>query len=261
MSWYKNSSVWSVVIAGLAIALSQFPPVSDWFPNFDLKIKYGDRLQLNNAIGLSGFNINLELENDGNTVVEVEKLELHVKEPSGAEKIYYAETLTTPKTTGGQVSLPVTSLELTPGERWAGNVFFNQIVSPGQEEEFNRIRLLVSKSITDRIQNTPWEEYNPRALVAADESVVKKALEFFEKNFSFEKGRHEARIVVKTRNNGDAVQPLEYTLYEFHFEMIRAQVADYKYGYGIYLPYLPNKVASVKVRPKNAIQPTAFSGG
>jgi len=249
MKWYRNSSIWSVLIAASAVALSQFPPLTDWIPNDDLKIKYGDRIGINNAIGLTGYHVNLELENDGNSTLEIEGISLVIKEPSGFSKSYTAETLSTPTASGGYLNLPVTSLELNPNERWSGTVFFNKQISPTEEEKFNKIRLQVSQSINDKIQNQNWEDYNPRALVPAAKNVTDTAINFFESKFDLKKGLHEANIIVQIRNKDTVTEPLEFTLYDYHFELIKAQVADYKYGFGIYLPHQPNKQVYVKVRP------------
>lgn len=253
MVWYKNSSVWSVIVASIAILLSQFPPIQDWLPKTDLQIQYGDGIGLNNAIGLIGYHVNLELDNDGNTTLEVEDIILKVKEPSGKTKTYIAETLSTPTQVGGYFNLPVTSLELKPNESWSGTVFFNRNISPSEEENWNRIRLKVAQNISDQIQSQQWGEYNPRALVVVEPDVEKLAVQFFNEKFDLQKGLHETTIEVKLRNTEDQIMThFEFTLYEYHFEMVKAQVADYKYGWGVYLPHAQNKQIYIKIRPNKA---------
>ena len=251
MPWYKNTSIWSAIIAVIAIFLSQLPPIKNWIPNDNLTLKYGDRITVNNAIGLTGYHVNLGLNNDGNTSLKIESIALAVKGPSGVEKRYIAETLSTPTAGGGFLNLPVTSLSLKQKESWSGSVFFNRKVSPSEEEKFNEVRLKVSQNISDKIQLQNWGDYNPRALVSADAEIVEEAAITFNENFDLQKGLHEAKIEIKLRGKEDLIiESLEYTLYDYHFSQIMAQVEDYKYGYGIYLPHLPNKTVSVKVRPR-----------
>lgn len=192
MVWYKNTSVWSAILAAIAIFLSQSPPVKDWFPNDSLIIKYGDRIGINNAIGLTGYHVTMELENDGNTTLPIESIKLKVVDPNGTNKIYTAETLSTPSTTGDVLNLPVTSLVLEPGQRWSGSIFFNKNISPNEEESFNSIRLLVSQNIQEKKQRQTWDEYNPNSYMPADEDVFKQAVDFFNSKFDLEKGLHRA---------------------------------------------------------------------
>lgn len=240
------------MIAAIAVMLSQAPPIKDWFPKDVLRIKYGDRIGVNNAIGLAGYHVLIELENDGNTTLEIESISLNIIGPNDGEKKYTAETLSTPSPAGGQLNLPVTSLELKPGERWSGSIFFNKTISPNEEERFNAIRLLISQNIQEKIQNQSWDDYNPNSMMPADKDVFDEAVTFFNSNFDLQKGLHQASVAVKLRDKDSVIEPFEFTLFDYHFEMIKAQVSDYKYGFGIYLPHQPNKQVSIKVRPNKA---------
>lgn len=253
MAWYKNTFGWSAVLSAIAIVLSQSPPVKDWFPNDSLIIKYGDRIGINNAIGLTGYHVTMELENNGNTTLPIESVKLTVVDPNAITKIYTAETLSTPSSSGAVLNLPVASLALEPGQRWSGSVFFNKNISPNEEESFNSIRLLISQNIQEKIQSQTWDEYNPNSNMPADEDVFKQAVDFFNSKFDLEKGLHRASVEVKIRNKDSVIEPFEFTLFEYHFEMIKAQVSDYKYGFGIYLPHLPNKQFGVKLQPNKHV--------
>jgi len=249
MAWYKNTFSWSVVLSTIAIILSQSPPIKDWIKHDSLIIKYGDRVGINNAIGLTGYHVTIELENNGNTTLPIESINLHVVDPSANTKIYSAETLSTPSANGNVFKLPVASLVLEPGQRWSGSIFFNKNISPSEEEKFNSIRLIVSQNIQEKLQMQTWENYNPKANIPADEDVYNRAVDFFNSKFDLEKGIYNAFVEVSIRNKHSVSESFEFTLYEYHFEMIKAQVADYRYGFGIYLPHLPNKQFSVKLQP------------
>ena len=76
MPWYRNTSLWSLLVAGAAVILSQLPPISTWLPSPNLTVYVSDRMEVNNAIGVIGFNINVQLNNTGNTDIQVKRMEL-----------------------------------------------------------------------------------------------------------------------------------------------------------------------------------------
>lgn len=73
MSWYRNTSFWSLLVAGSAVVLSQLPPIATWLPSPSLAVYVSDRMGINNAIGVIGFNINVQLTNMGNTDLQIKK--------------------------------------------------------------------------------------------------------------------------------------------------------------------------------------------
>ncbi|ARU57981.1 hypothetical protein OLMES_3962 [Oleiphilus messinensis] len=255
MAWYNSSSLWSVLVATLALVLTQLPPILQWFPEYKLSIQHDNRIGVNNAIGIIGHNLAIELHNKGNRELNVEKIELEIINPDQKKRVLNAESFSPMITGGGQpINLPVNSVKLSPNESSSGFIFFNQTISPDTEEKYNEIRLSISQSIFDKQQLIEWGALNPRASIEASESLVDTAIEFFEEHYDLEKGLHKVTIVVYTQEKAEPFKThLEYTIYGYHIETVRSQTDDYKYGAGIYGPSANSKQVWLKVRPNNRV--------
>jgi hypothetical protein len=250
MAWYKSSSFWSISIAVIALILTQLPPIIQWSPKIDLAIQHDNSIGVNNAIGIIGHNLTIELSNAGNRTLNIERIELEVSAPNGTKRILSAESFSPSSANGGQViNLPVNSIKLKPQESATGFVFFNQIISPNVEEKYNEIRLSISQSIFDRQQEIEWGALNPRASIEASDELVDLAIEFFDEHYDLEKGLHKVALLVHTQEREEPFTVLlEYTTYGFHIETVRSQTVDYKYGAGIFKPSANSKQVWLKVR-------------
>jgi hypothetical protein len=251
MTWYKNTSVWSVLVASSALVLSQLPPVASWFPTPDLQITHSDRAGINNAIGMLGMNLPVELHNVGNVDLSIDSLDIIQKNPSGKVVKLHAESFTKPATSGAMSwDFPISRISIPVGESWSEFVFFNRTVSPTDEEKFNKIRLDISQSIFDAQQSQDWDSFNPRAAVAANAKYVEEAISFFDEKFDLEKGKYAIDIVATTIDGRQFVQKSEITIYEYHIQALKSQTDDYKYGAGIYYPTNNSKQVWVKIVPE-----------
>ncbi|MBW1745424.1 MAG: hypothetical protein JRJ25_03535 [Deltaproteobacteria bacterium] len=249
MSWYKNTSIWSALLAALAILLTQLPPISSWLPKPKLEIIHADKVGINNNIGIIGFNLPIELDNKGNVPLDVTKIYFEVIAPNGTQKTYIAESYAKPSTGGApSINLPITSINLNENELWSEFVYFTANLDPTAEQELSNIRLSISKDIYNDIDNK--RRVGDYSRGEAQSSNVETAKDFFDKKFDLNKGEYKTKLSVQT---SQAELPFiihsEFTVYEFHIETIKAQVDDYKYGAGIYFPPDNSKQAWIKLKP------------
>ena len=249
MSWYKKSSVWSVVIASIAVVLSQLPPVYSWIPNPEIDVNHADRIGVNNAIGLIGHNLNVEIKNIGNTDVQLSKMELVIVDPDGRSKVFPAENYNKISTANANpIALPITSISIPQNSVWSEMVFFNRAISTEDEESFLRIRQDIAQSIFEK-QQEEGEFYNIRSLIPADEDVTEKAINFFTENFDLEKGEYKMtlNIYLKDREAPFSIDS-EFTIFKHHIDMLISQTEDYKYGGGITMQMNPAKQVWLKFK-------------
>jgi len=197
MAWYKNTSLWSVLIASVAIVLSQLPPIITWVPRPKIEVQHTDRIGINNAIGIIGYNLNVELRNIGNTDIQIEKMILEISRPDGKVISYPAENFTRISTGNTvPVALPITSISIPRNGAWSEMVFFNRQVSTQDEELFLKIRQDIAQSIFDK-QQKEGERFDIRASIPADDDVVEAAMNFFTENFDLEKGNYIRDILIR----------------------------------------------------------------
>jgi hypothetical protein len=81
MPWFERTEVWAVLVSILAIALSQLPPIRTWFASNKISVEVGSRIGLPNTVGISGFQVFLDLKNSGNRSVTVSKFILELTYP------------------------------------------------------------------------------------------------------------------------------------------------------------------------------------
>jgi len=245
MSWYKNTSIWSAVIAASALLLSQFPPITQWAEVQNIDIKFNNRLGLNNAVGIVGYTMLLDLKNEGNRPITISKIDLEITPEGSAAQIYNAEFYNKILPNNPQpISYPITSIALQPDESWIEQVSFNPVFKPSDEEKLNELRLRIAQEI--------WENPNPnqRALTIASVDAVSPAEEFFEKRFDLEKGQYKASVNVYLEDSETSYEKkFEFIVYDYQIETIKSQVNDYKFGAGIYYPV--NNLKSVWAKITN----------
>jgi hypothetical protein len=242
MKWYKQTSVWAVIISVIALILTQLPPIVTWIPSNDVTTEVGARIGLPTQIGIPEYQILLDLKNTGNRSMTISNLELEVIYPNNTVKQVRSESYL--KILAGQPSplaFPITSIQLNIGERWSEMVVFTQPFSPNEEEEVNRFRLQISQSIYSKIRALPPGQFNPDFPAIADERVVAEAINFFNRRFEVEKGTYKVSLSCAINGRRVVLKKFEYTLYDYQINALRSQTEDYKYGAGIFTPPNPNK--------------------
>lgn len=246
MPWYKNSSLWSAMLAALALVLSQLPPISKWFANPRLEIIHADRIGINNNIGVLGFNLPIELDNKGNISLDVKSIHFEVIEPDGVIKNYFAESFSKPSTNGAPaLNLPITSININEKKLWSEFVYFSQNIDPTTEEDLNNIRLSVSQSIYNDLDNK--RSIGDYSRGEATPEITKKAEDYFNSRFNLKKGEYKTKLIVKTAQvEKPYIIESKFTIYDYHIETVKAQADDYKYGAGIYFPSDNSKQAWIK---------------
>ncbi len=245
MSWYKNTSIWSAVIAASALLLSQFPPISQWSEMANIDIKFNNKLGLNNAVGIIGYTLLLDIKNEGNRAITISKIDLEITPEGSGTKTYNAEFYNKLLPSSPQpISYPITSITLQPDESQIEQISFNPVFKPSDDEKLNELRLRIAQEI--------WENTNPKAnrLATASFDAVSPAKDFFDEKFDLEKGRYRANVYVYLEDEKtDYKKSFEFIVYDYQIETIKSQVKDYKYGAGIYYPV--NNLKSVWTKITN----------
>lgn len=234
MPWFKQTSVWGVIISITALTFSQLPPIGSWFAAAKVTTEMGSRIGLFNNIGIPGFQGFLDLKNSGNKTASIANIRLEISYPNGFIKRVNAQSYA--KLLSGQsnsLDFPITSITLNPGQNWAELISFNSDFSPSDEEELNKLRLQISQSIFSKMQARGGAA---GPYIEADAQFVVAAGQFFDKKFDLEKGDY--RMVFKCDVNGSEItlKQASFTLYDYHIATLKSQKEDFKYGAGIYYP-------------------------
>src|SRR2546423_13466646 len=114
MKWYKQSSVWAVIISVLALILSQLPRITEWFPKTQLEVDIGKEISVPTNLGMPGYYVLVDFDNEGNRTLNLAKFQLEVSWPNGSTRTVDESYYTTLE---GNQSFTPTSLRLKPEER------------------------------------------------------------------------------------------------------------------------------------------------
>lgn len=233
MPWYKQTSIWAVVISAMAIVLSQLPPVGSWIPSTKVSTEVGSRIGLPNSMGIPGFEIFIDMKNSGNKTLTISSLRLELKYPNGTVKPLAAQSYA--KLISGQansIDFPITSIALGVGASWSEVVSFYADLTPDDEQATSELRLKISSDIANKIQKVE----SPKPWVEAEQSLVNEAVQLFNKNFDLKKGQYTFAIKCEANGRDTMLTEGSFTLYNHHIVTIRSQTDDYAYGAGIYFP-------------------------
>lgn len=251
--WYKQPAIWAVIISVISLILSQLPPVTAWIPKEDIKVEIGNVIGLPNNLGITGYQILVDLRNIGNRSLNISNFGLEIVYPNSTLKYVEADSIL--RTISDQtqtVSLAITSIKLNANDGWAELIVFYPRTSPSEEEEINRFKLQMSESILSQSQARPRNEYNnPNILTEADPGIVAEAIDFFNHRFSLEKGIYKATLTCNVDGRKVILKKFEFTLYDYHIQTIKSQTKDYKYGWGIYIPSDQTKQVAASISNNN----------
>lgn len=234
MPWYKQTAVWGLVLSCIALSLSQAPPIATWKARNEINVELGKRIGLPNTLGLSGYQLFVELRNDGNRSADISRLRLSLIYPNGERKTLPAQSYQ--KIIPGQMApleFPVTTIELSPGGMWVESVGFYPEFSPEDDEYISIARQKIVSSISMQRQQLAMSGGSPQILVEADPLVVNDIIEFFDQKFDLEKGEYNAEIIADVNGMQKMLSRFSFTLYAYHKNTILSQKNDFKYGWGV----------------------------
>ncbi|CAN5906836.1 hypothetical protein BH20PSE1_BH20PSE1_20790 [soil metagenome] len=224
-----------MIISITALVFSQLPPVGTWINRIQVDAVVGRRIGLDNAIGIIGYQIFIDLKNSGNRTANLTKPRLHVTYPNGTIKKLEAQFYS--KIIAGQdtpLQFPITNISIGPGLNWSEMVSFYQSFSPTEDEVLNRIRLKISQSIfSKQVAMTQSQSSQFGRIFEADAPFVDEAIQFFSRKFDLEKGAYKISVMADINGTETTLNRLSFTLYDFHIQTIRSQTEEYKYGAGI----------------------------
>lgn len=234
MPWYKQTSIWGLIISVLALVLSQLPSILSWVPRYEVSAELSSRVGLPTYMGIPAYQLFIDVKNKGNRQVSVSDFTLDVEYPNGTKKTLVAQSYT--KITPGQpfpTEFPLTSVSLSSGQSWSEMVSFAPRLSPSEDEDLNKFKLLISQSISSRAPE-PGQPYS--GPIEADPTIVSEATGFFDRKFDLEKGTYKASVICSVNGKPTTLRAFEFTLYDFHIATLRSQKDDFKYGAGVYFP-------------------------
>jgi hypothetical protein len=247
MDFFKDPGNWSVIVAALALILSQLPPIRDLIKGTEINISIPEQISLWHFLGNFQIAMLVDVANVGGTRVAIRKLECLLIDAN--DKIWllpaqaYISRQPPSQPHSASPEYLMTRISLKPSDNWSETVRFYRLWTESEEEETNDILSSIKSSIQSQLPSEKLVEANPL--------LVERAVSFFKRKFDLHKGNYKLVIVAKNQEDKViALSGFEMTMFENHVRALVLHADQYKFGAGIYYPINnPDLSAWVRVRP------------
>lgn len=231
MPFYQDWTFWSFVAAGLALVLSQMPPVRELLKRNALEIEAFKRFLINHRAGVPSAQLHLIVRNTGGSPLKVKAIELAF-ERDGQPPIklaasgYYVNPI-------DKEAVLFTTFTIQPKGEWGHIINFNEPLRRRDERNLRQLESNLRANIIAKRQ----ELANPDRNVAADDANVEPLIQHTNARLPWLPGDYLVTVQVHTSPEAPGTKA-QYRIfvYESDEAELRAYVDGYKYGFGLLIP-------------------------
>lgn len=243
---YLDWQFWSAVVALLALALSQLPPVRLWFRPRKLDVEVHSRLQVTHKVGNPNVGIFVSVTNSGGRNLRVREMNLAVSRDGKSLGTLPAQNFF--ETSSSQNSVLFVPFTLKPGETWAHGANFLQLWDRATEKLYRESESVLSADLRRKFAARPEGDKNP---VKAEPELVKPFMEMYERQFVWFPGEYVIELSVASEpGSASFSKKYRFTLFESDSTELRSHTDDYPHGgglsynverhVGVFVPLLPH---------------------
>src|SRR5574341_1575005 len=226
---YLDWSFWAVVVAAVAIVLSQLPPVHLLLRRGKLDIEPYSRILITHKIGNPNVQLHIILTNIGGRLVRVKSIELKIKRDGKDIATLPAQNYLQNPTDTNNVLF--TSFSIKPREEWAHIVNFLNYFSREDEKKYRTAESKLREDILEKVKRLKNKDH----IVKAEDNLVTPFIEMFNEKFVWQPGEYELSISVIASNNKSGIaKSYRFTLFESDSQELIKHKEDYKTGDGIF---------------------------
>lgn len=227
--FYFDWQFWSAIVAALALALSQLPPIHILLRRPRLRCETFSRLHLTHKVGYPIAQWHLILENTGGKVVRIKDISLRFSRTGSSSFELPAQNfLRKPES---QDAVMLTPFRLAPGEEWAHIVNFFGLFSRDDEKNYRQLE----SAIRSDIHAQKEDPANRDRMCEADPALVAPLAQLFERQFRWNPGEYDVELVVSTDiPSADLSMRYRFSLFESESQELKAYADQYKHGAGLY---------------------------
>ncbi len=244
---------WGVLMAALAIILSQLPPIKQMIRGKKLRMASPERAKIYHWFGNTHMTLWLDLENIGGRDIRIKEITCLVARRGDYVQTLSARTywLTESLTQDEGLELPLSEIPLRPGGgRWSGFLHFIDTKTWTMEIETR------AKNITTYMEDDINEKLRAQALtvppaeripVEADAQIMSEVTSIVNTVRKLQVGDYQLFVAAYEDTNAPPLGLLTFdlTLFEKDMRGIFDDLRDYKYGFGVFRS--PRKPANVMV--------------
>lgn len=243
---YLNWSFWAVVVAFVAVLLSQLPPIHVWFKKARLDIELYSKISITHKLGNPNLQLHLIINNTGGRKVRIKDISTSITRDGTFVATFPAQNYL--QNQNDQSALLFTTFSLKPTEEWAHIInllnFFNR-------DDENEYRAIEAKMLADFREKKALLTEEPKTPIEINDELVKPFHDFFNRHFIWNAGEFQLKVNVTTdQEKAKVTKEFRFTIFESHTEQLKAITEQYKYGGGIW--WDPNIATNVIIELKEA---------
>ncbi len=234
---YLDWSFWAVVIAFIAVALSQMPPISQLLKKAKLELEAYTKISITHRMGNPNIQLHLILANIGGRKIRIKDINISLSRDGSSLGVFPAQNYL--QNQNDQNTLLFTPFSLNPNNEWAHITNFLNFYN---REEENQYQSIEASMIADYRKNAKELDAGKDGHeVEHPEELVKQALDFFNAKFIWEPGEYKMIVNITTdTENANISKEYRFTIFESHTDRLKMITDYYKLGGGIW--YEPTKV-------------------
>ncbi len=230
--FYENWTFWTAIVAGLALILSQLPPLREIIKGAKLDLDVYSRIAITHKVGNPNILLHLILSNIGGRSVKIRSVTAVIKRENRVVGTLPAQTyVKNPSDT--KSTIPFVSFSLRPKEDWAYPINLLKFFSRENEKKYRE----AESKIRERIIQMRALLENKDQVVEAEDLYVRPFFELYNELFIWQAGEFEMQVRVETDPDKAAVQKTyRFTLFESDSNILANHKEFYKTGEGINWP-------------------------
>ena len=242
--FYFDWSFWAVIVAFIAVVLSQIPPIKQLIKKAKLDLESYSKISITHKLGNPNLQLHLMLTNIGGRNVRIKDISISISRDN--KHIVTLPALNYLQNQNDQNTLLFTTFTLKPNQEWAHITNYLNIFNREDEKKYQHIE---GEMIADYRRNKKSLENKKEGHeIEHPKELVDKAFEFFNSKFIWEPGEYNMKIDVKTSNDvANISKEYRFTVFESHTERLKVITEYYKLGGGIW--YDPTKLQTSVILP------------
>lgn len=235
--FYLDWSFWAIIVAAVALILSQIPPIHLLLKKARLDIEVYSRMHITHRVGNPNLQIHLIISNIGGRTIKIEGIKAIIKRDGKHIANLPAQTYV--QNPNDVNSLLFTSLTLKPKEKRAHLVMFVNYFSRSVQKKYKKAEFEIKTNIFDKRKQL---QIKAEEDVEADNQYVEPFMQFFNELFVWFPGEYEICVRIGSDPEKTSIEKkYRFTLFESESDELSNYKDDYKFGIGIFFDRPQNR--------------------
>lgn len=237
--FYLDWAFWAVIVAAIAVILSQLPPIKVWFKKAKLDLEVYSKISITNKLGNPNLQLHLILTNIGGRNTRIKDITVALSRDGTQLLSLPAQNYL--QNQNNKNNLLFTNFSLQPNQEWAHIINFLQFFDREKEKDFQELVKDMRadyKKQSDAIKANEEDREKLKEKTEAiehPEDLTARAFNFFRLNFIWESGEYLMEINVTTSDDtANTSKKYRFTIFESQTEQQKELTENYKYGGDIY---------------------------